>query len=234
MSLTLPVTLLPLPSPCHVPVSNCAVSDTACQVFDTAFEDHKKLKTLLKEYQIPVCFQADLFNYISDDERPPNKWIVMGPPRAGTGVSVDPLGTCSWHTLLSGKRRWILAPASTPSHVMKPKQKLLLPDYVGGAAQWFAQVYPSLSESLDAAGVIELTQHAGETLFVPAGWQQVVMNLEFSIAITHNFASEQNLPRIVVLVNDRREDMIEEWLEGLEEHQPELQQQVELLLSQLN
>ena len=82
--------------------------------------------------------------------------------------------------------------------------------------------------------MIELTQHAGDTLFVPAGWQQVVLNLELSIAITHNFASEQNLPRIVELVNDRREDMIEEWLEGLEEHQPELQQQVELLLSQLN
>ena len=148
-----------LPLPRCSPFRHPTICQSVCclrhclsfQVFDTAFEDHKKLKTLLKEYQIPACFQADLFSYISDDERPPNKWIVIGPPRAGTGVSIDPLGTCSWHTLLSGKRRWVLAPASTPSHVMKPKQKLLLPDYVGGAAQWFTQVYPSLSGSSDAA-----------------------------------------------------------------------------------
>eukprot|EP00658_Telonema_sp_P-2_P013703 TRINITY_DN15191_c0_g1_i1.p1 TRINITY_DN15191_c0_g1~~TRINITY_DN15191_c0_g1_i1.p1 ORF type:complete len:747 (+),score=168.71 TRINITY_DN15191_c0_g1_i1:148-2241(+) len=182
--------------------------DNPLQVYDGAFEDHKKLKALLRDYEVPECFREDLFSVISDDERPPSRWIVLGPKRAGSSVTTDPLGTCSWHTLLQGRRRWYLAPPGTQAHLLSPSHKLTDPDYVGGAAQWFDAVWPnSQLPAWPCKNAIEMVQHPGQTVFVPAGWYQVVINLDFCIGITQNA---------------RRDDMVDEWMAGMEEEFPEI------------
>lgn len=58
------------------------------------------------------------------------------------------------------------------------------------ALSWFLEVYPSLMEH---ERPLEYTQQPGETLFVPSGWWHLVINLDMTIAVTQNFASENNL-----------------------------------------
>jgi len=67
-----------------------------------------------------------------------------------------------------------------------------------------------------------VTQRVGETLFVPAGWWQVALNLEESVSVTHNFASRHHFDEVWRLVLARRQDIAEEILDALALREPAL------------
>ncbi|PRQ21773.1 putative procollagen-lysine 5-dioxygenase [Rosa chinensis] len=59
---------------------------------------------LLKDNCVPYLFQEDLFDVLDKDERPPFRWLIIGPLRSGASWHVDPALTSAWNTLLCGHK----------------------------------------------------------------------------------------------------------------------------------
>jgi hypothetical protein len=60
------------------------------------------------EYAVPPYFPEDLFEITGEDDRPPYRWILVGPAGSGAPFHTDPRGTSAWNTVLSGKKRCVL------------------------------------------------------------------------------------------------------------------------------
>ncbi|KAJ3125233.1 hypothetical protein HK098_000431 [Nowakowskiella sp. JEL0407] len=186
-------------------IADSRYDDSPLYIFDSKFGDRlypvvegKPCSSeMLKDYYVPKFFRDDLFRLVGERKRPPFRWIVIGPARSGTGIHVDPLGTSAWNALISGHKRWVLFPPSTPKEMIDPRG---LTD--NEASTWFVEVYPSLvspktrdesGKSLaERYGIVEILQGPGEVVFVPGGWFHVVMNLDFTVAVTQNYCSRTN------------------------------------------
>jgi hypothetical protein len=131
--------------------------------------------------------------------RPPYRWILIGPERSGTvsrsnlssqslpthhidhfiaslknsqyfslqGLHVDPLWTCAWVTILQGQKRWLLFPPDTPYELIGMIEgEPQIPSSI-----WFADYYDRVTSTswLDKYKPVEILQHPGQTVFVPAG-----------------------------------------------------------------
>jgi len=150
---------------------------------------------------------------------PPYRWILMGPARSGTGLHIDPLGTHAWVTVVEGCKRWVLFPPTTdPASIgMQDPQ---IPSSI-----WFAQWYPRLQKEWETEfqGAVEVLQRPGETVYVPAGWPHLVLNLEDTVAITHNYASEYpHLSLLQEAVQEFEPELYQVWWPQLQECRPDL------------
>ena len=200
--------------------------DNPVYLFDREFEDAEGAKTLVNDYSVPPYFQDDLFQLVNETSRPPYRWVVMGPARSGSAVHTDPLETSAWNALLSGHKYWVLYPPETPKGAIKPQ--LQDETHIGGAPQWFTDVLPkTFRPEWPHARPIVILQRPGETMYVPAGWWHAVLNLDTTIAVTHNLAEVPNFDKIWETVARKRTDIVAEWLTKLAVQKPELSQRAE-------
>jgi oxalate decarboxylase/phosphoglucose isomerase-like protein (cupin superfamily) len=63
------------------------------------------------------------------------------------------------------------------------------------SVEWFVDFYHQLREQ--EVPVLECIQRPGDIIFVPHGWFHIVLNLENSVAVTHNYVSESNLQHVM-------------------------------------
>ncbi|KAK9757623.1 hypothetical protein RND81_01G174600 [Saponaria officinalis] len=159
-------------------------------IFDEKFGD--TAPDLLKDYAVPDLFQEDLFDVLDTDQRPPFRWLIIGPERSGASWHVDPALTSAWNTLLCGRKRWALyppgkVPLGVTVHVDEEDGDVNID--TPSSLQWWLDFYPLLP---DEDKPIECTQLPGETIFVPSGWWHCVLNLEPTVAVTQNFVNTTN------------------------------------------
>jgi histone arginine demethylase JMJD6 len=215
--------------------------DAPLAVYDSQFGNDERA-VIAQEYSVPSCFGDDLFDQVIPDERerPPYRWILTGPERSGTGLHVDPVGTHAWVSLLEGCKRWVLFPPSTcrqTIHMMDDNnnnnnnEEPQLP-----SVQWFLRHYDAvLSSPCSAggadgvAGAVEILQMPGETVYVPAGWPHLVLNVApgMTTAITHNYAT--TFPSLSLLMQEIKAAepiLAERFRTGLQQRRPELYEQL--------
>ena len=152
---------------------------TPLYIFDDKFYIHAP--SLLNDYNIPSIYTHDLFKNVLN--RPPFKWLIIGPAKSGASWHVDPLMTSAWNTLVFGKKLWFFFPPNT--HVV---------GYEMTSLQWFLLVFPRLGYK-----PLQVIQNVGDTIYVPSGWIHSVLNLDdYNVSITQNFASPSNIENVLL------------------------------------
>ncbi|XP_017907004.1 PREDICTED: jmjC domain-containing protein 4 isoform X2 [Capra hircus] len=128
-------------------------------------------------FTLPIYFSSDWLNEYWDAlDVDDYRFVYMGPT-----------GTC-WSVNICGRKKWFFFP---------PGQEEALRDCHGGLP--YDVTSPTLLDSRlhpmrDRCGPpLEVTQEAGEMVFVPSGWHHQVHNLEDTISINHNWVNGCNL-----------------------------------------
>jgi hypothetical protein len=142
----------------------------------------------------------DLFDLLDGTGyRPDHRWLIVGPERSGSRFHIDPNGTSAWNAVIRGKKKWIMFPPNSipPGvHLSEDGGDVTSPVSL---IEWFRGFYDIAREQMftEKNGMVECVVHEGETVFVPSGWYHLVINLDFTIAVTQNYVSTSNLETVM-------------------------------------
>lgn len=184
------------------------------------------LEGILDEYSIPKYFEQarDLLSIFTPEERPPFRWMLYGGHRSGSAIHKDPLCTSAWNTSLFGRKRWMLFPPHARKvHLMPASEEALWPARIAGPSSWFEHMLSRVrSPEWRGPAPIEILQEAGETVYVPAGWWHIVLNLDRVCAVTQNVGALHDYKDIERIMKRKRPDIYEEWIYRVRQKWPEL------------
>eukprot|EP01064_Diplonema_japonicum_P031041 TRINITY_DN5437_c0_g1_i1.p1 TRINITY_DN5437_c0_g1~~TRINITY_DN5437_c0_g1_i1.p1 ORF type:complete len:442 (+),score=60.96 TRINITY_DN5437_c0_g1_i1:90-1415(+) len=161
-------------------------------IFDNKFEE--RAKDLTNDYSIPPYFQTDLFDSMTQKDRPDYKWLLIGPEGSGAPFHTDPHQTHAWNVVTEGEKRI----AFYPPRVIPPgvDKKLIHTEYYAASdtMDWYLNHYPKLKR---ADLPLETIIKAGDMVFIPSGWWHQVVNVApFTVAVTQNVCTPGNFPRV--------------------------------------
>lgn len=162
-------------------------------LFDKDFA--KTCPEMNDQYDMPPYFAEDLMRHVGQANRPDYRWLIIGPARSGSNFHVDPNCNFAWNATIAGSKKWILY----PPHVTPPSVMPRGPDGAYQQAevsliQWMLAHYDSEDEANSKR--LECITKAGELMYVPRGWWHCVLNLEATVALTHNVVTERNLLKV--------------------------------------
>jgi hypothetical protein len=154
-----------------------------------------------------IVIKEDYFECLKD-ERPPYRWVAIGPERSGTPFHIDPYRTSAWNGLISGRKRWCLY----PYHQFPPGINMEWDDDGNFdhdspyPLKWYLEVYPHLAPNEKP---VEFILEPGELVFVPSGWWHQVINLEDAVAVTQNYCNDSNFEIVCSEMDFDDEDFYE-------------------------
>ncbi|XP_036873125.2 2-oxoglutarate and iron-dependent oxygenase JMJD4 isoform X2 [Manis javanica] len=124
-------------------------------------------------FTLPVYFSSDWLNEYwdalgVDDYR----FIYMGPTGTWSPFHADIFRSFSWSVNICGRKKWFFFP---------PGQEEALRDGHGGLP--YDVTSPGILNSCPCPLPLEVTQEAGEMVFVPSGWHHQVHNLQELCAV---------------------------------------------------
>ena len=179
--------------------------DVPFYLFDKRFGE--KAPALLADYATPPFLDSpdhDLFALLPERLRPAFRWLVVGPARSGSRFHQDPNGTSAWNAVVRGHKKWVMF----PPHVTPPG---VFPSADGSAVtsplslvEWFRGYY---AEARATGEMRECVVGEGEVVFVPSRWWHIVLNLDWTVAITHNFVSPHNLRAVLRFLEHQPESV---------------------------
>jgi len=206
-------------------------------LFDNKFLE--RIPELAKLWKVPHYFDTDLLEpCVSKEDRPDDRWFLIGPPKSGSPFHQDPHQTSAWNALMQGRKRWILYPPDCiPPGV---DEELIDSDYYAApeVLRWFIKYFPDHTKEVhrilkkrnvkEHQVPMEVIQEAGEVIFVPSGWWHQVVNLETTVAITQNFCSPRNFKSVMQdLLQKRHRSLRRLFLKGLQTKFPNLKSMYE-------
>ena len=165
--------------------------DEPLYIFDESFGEREDSKELLRDYDEPELFSDDLFKNLGTI-RPRYRWFIAGPPRSGSNLHVDPLGTSAWNALITGKKEWIIFYPGAPVR-----------ESTKSGAAWFRDEYPKLKHLQH----YRFVQKPGEILYIPSGWWHIAINREATMAVTQNFFESKYISKAKDLILRERPDI---------------------------
>lgn len=170
-------------------------------LFDSAFAT--RCPSMDADYTLPEYFSDDFLRLLADPAagtpRPDNRWLIIGPAGSGSSFHVDPNGTCAWNAVITGRKKWILYPPSIipPGVVLDAHGGFTTPAALGA---WLLDHHAAIADVPESERPLECVCTAGDLMFVPSGWWHCVINLDESIALTHNVVTEVNLANAMELL----------------------------------
>jgi hypothetical protein len=190
----------------YVDYMNNSSDESPLYLFDRGFVDKMQLRVgkhqLSPSYWIPECFGEDLFAVLGEN-RPDDKWLIVGPARSGSTFHKDPNATSAWNAVIRGSKYWIMFPSSASSppppgvYVSEDQSEVTSPLSI---AEWLLGFH---AEARKTPGCVEGVCNEGEILHVPSGWWHLVVNLDASIAITQNFVPRSHLAGVLSFLKDK-------------------------------